>query len=158
MFEAVLTSIHNLCFEQKHEKSDFFYLKKIHFLVIKFSVYLNRNVFVMYTQRQSTFLCYQCFVSFKYLWWVVFSDCLHFFCTHWILTKLIFPWANGVNFLIYCLCYFLSKIWGKIKLAEKWLGWPRKPDASGTSFLCSLFSRIIPFRICLSSIQLVWRP
>ena len=38
---------HNLCFEQKYEKYHNFYLKNFHFLVVKFSVYLNRRVFVM---------------------------------------------------------------------------------------------------------------
>ena len=45
--EAVLTSIHNLCFEQKHEKYQNFLSENFHFLVVKFSVYLNRHVFVM---------------------------------------------------------------------------------------------------------------
>ena len=45
--EAVLTSTHNLCFEQKYEKYKIFYLKNCHFLVVKLSVYLNRRVFVM---------------------------------------------------------------------------------------------------------------
>ena len=41
-------STHNLCFEQKYEKiSDFFYPKTCCFLVVKFSIYLNRRVFVM---------------------------------------------------------------------------------------------------------------
>ena len=43
----VLTSTHNLCFEQKCEKYQNFYLKIFNFLVVKFSVYLNRRVFVM---------------------------------------------------------------------------------------------------------------
>ena len=35
-------------FEQKYEKiSEFFYLKKFSFLEVKFSIYLNRRVFVM---------------------------------------------------------------------------------------------------------------
>ena len=43
-----LTSTHNLCFEQKFEKKyKNFYLKIFIFLVVKFSVYLNRLVFVM---------------------------------------------------------------------------------------------------------------
>ena len=42
-FKAVLTSTHNLCFEQKYEK----YLKIFNFSVINFSVYLNRHVLVM---------------------------------------------------------------------------------------------------------------
>ena len=41
-------STHNLCFEQKYEKYQIFYLKIFIFLVVKFSVYLNRRVFVMY--------------------------------------------------------------------------------------------------------------
>ena len=45
--EAVLTSTHNLCFEQKYEKYQNFLSENFHFLVIKFSVYLNRHVFVM---------------------------------------------------------------------------------------------------------------
>ena len=38
---------HNLCFEQKYKKYQDFYLKIFIFLVVKFSVYLNRHVFVM---------------------------------------------------------------------------------------------------------------
>ena len=41
-------STHNLYFEQKYEKYHFFFLyENFHFLVVKFSVYLNRHVFVM---------------------------------------------------------------------------------------------------------------
>ena len=49
LVEAVLTSTHNLCFEQKYEKYQNFYLKIFLFLWgrVKFSVYLNRRVFVM---------------------------------------------------------------------------------------------------------------
>ena len=36
---------HNLCFEQKHEKYQIFLSKNNHFLVVKFSVYLNSRVF-----------------------------------------------------------------------------------------------------------------
>ena len=45
--EAVLTSTHNLCFEQKYEKYQNFLTKNFHFLLGKFSVNLNRRVFVM---------------------------------------------------------------------------------------------------------------
>ena len=46
--EAVLTSIHNLCFKQKYEKYQSFFLSEnSHFLVVNFSVYFNRLVFVM---------------------------------------------------------------------------------------------------------------
>ena len=40
-------STHNLCFEQKYEKYQTFFLKFSFFLVVKFSIYLNRHVFVM---------------------------------------------------------------------------------------------------------------
>ena len=42
-------STHNLCFEQKYEKYQNFLSGNFHFLVIKFSAYLNRHVFVMLT-------------------------------------------------------------------------------------------------------------
>ena len=45
--EAVLTSTHNMCFEQIYEKYQKFLSENFHFLVGKFSVYLNRYVFVM---------------------------------------------------------------------------------------------------------------
>ena len=38
---------HNLCFEQKYEKYQNFLSEHFHFLVVKFSVYLNRHVFIM---------------------------------------------------------------------------------------------------------------
>ena len=45
--EAVLTSTHNLCFEQEYEKYQNFLSESFPFLVVKFSIYLNRRVFVM---------------------------------------------------------------------------------------------------------------
>ena len=47
LYEAVLTSTHNLCFKQKYEKYQNFLSEDFHFLVVKLSVYLNRRVFVM---------------------------------------------------------------------------------------------------------------
>ena len=47
--EAVLMSTHNLCFEQKYEKKIEFLFENFQFLVVKFSIYLNRRVFIMYT-------------------------------------------------------------------------------------------------------------
>ena len=41
-------STHNLCFEQKHEKYQNFYLKTC-FWIVKFSIYLN-SVFVMFSR------------------------------------------------------------------------------------------------------------
>ena len=49
LVEAVLTSTHNLCFEQKYEKHQNFLSENFHFLVVKFLVYLNRRVFVMHS-------------------------------------------------------------------------------------------------------------
>ena len=45
--EAVLTSTHNLYFEQKYEKYQNFLSKHFQCLVVIFSVNLNRRVFVM---------------------------------------------------------------------------------------------------------------
>ena len=53
--EAVLTSTHNLCFEQNEEKHRKFLSENFHFLVVKFSVYLNRHVFVMQKTYNLTF-------------------------------------------------------------------------------------------------------
>ena len=47
LVEMVLTSTYNLCFEQKYEKYQIFLTESFHFLVVKFSVYVNRHVFVM---------------------------------------------------------------------------------------------------------------
>ena len=38
---------HNLCFEQKYEKYQIFLSENFPVLVVKFSIYLNRRVFVM---------------------------------------------------------------------------------------------------------------
>ena len=53
--EAVLTSTHNLCFEQKYEKYQIFKSENFPFLVVKFSIYLNRRVFVMWWQEWHRF-------------------------------------------------------------------------------------------------------
>ena len=45
--ETVLTSTNNLCFEQKYEKYQSFLSENVQFLEVKFSIYLNRRVFVM---------------------------------------------------------------------------------------------------------------
>ena len=44
---AVLTSTHNLCFEQKYEKCQIFLSENFQCLVVKFSIYLNRRVCIM---------------------------------------------------------------------------------------------------------------
>ena len=43
----VLTSTRNLCFEQKYEKYQSFLSENFQFWEVKFSIYLNRHVFVM---------------------------------------------------------------------------------------------------------------
>ena len=50
--EAVLTSTHNLCFEQKYEKyQNFFLSENFQFFEVKFSIYLNRRVYIMFAFR-----------------------------------------------------------------------------------------------------------
>ena len=44
-------STHNLCFEQKYEKISEFLSENFQFLVLKFSIYLDRLVFVMNIQN-----------------------------------------------------------------------------------------------------------
>ena len=58
--EAVLTSTHNLCFEQKYEKYLSFLAENFQFLVVKFSIHLNRRVFVMFNYN---FLLYSSFLN-----------------------------------------------------------------------------------------------
>ena len=50
LVEAVLTSTHNLCFEQKYEKYQSFLSENFQFLEVKFSIYLNRCVIIMFTR------------------------------------------------------------------------------------------------------------
>ena len=58
LVEAVLTSTHNLCFEQKCEKYQNFLPENFPFWVVKFSIYLNRRVFVM--MMEAEFSAYDC--------------------------------------------------------------------------------------------------
>ena len=52
LVEAVLTNTYNLCFERIYEKYQNFLSENFYFLVVKFSMYLNRHVFVMLTSMQ----------------------------------------------------------------------------------------------------------
>ena len=54
--EAALTSTHNLCFEQKYEKYQSFLSEKFQFLVVKFSISLNRCVYIMLINLTLNFL------------------------------------------------------------------------------------------------------
>ena len=79
--EAVLTSILNLCFEQKYDKYLRFLSENFQFWKVKFSIYFNRRVFVMWCRLffvWSSGYCYMyeivlVFCSFLCLI-VVFSD------------------------------------------------------------------------------------
>ena len=44
-------STHNLCFRQIYEKYQSFLPENFQFLEVKFSIYLNRRVFVMVTDQ-----------------------------------------------------------------------------------------------------------
>ena len=44
-------STNNLCFEQKYENYQNFSSESFHFLVVKFSMYLNRHVFIKFTSE-----------------------------------------------------------------------------------------------------------
>ena len=67
--EAVLTSTQNLCFERKYEKYQIFFSENFHFLVVKFSVHLNRRVYVMVfgykTSSNDSFVSYMLFCQCK---------------------------------------------------------------------------------------------
>ena len=58
--EAVLTSTHNLCFEQKYEKYLSFLSENFLYLQVQFSIYLNRHVFVMGTSITVYDFCFWC--------------------------------------------------------------------------------------------------
>ena len=63
---SVLTSTHNLCFEQKYEKYQRFLSEFFQFLKVKFSTYLHRHVFVMrFLLHENPFLG---FVYLHYGW------------------------------------------------------------------------------------------
>ena len=63
-----LMSTHNLCFEQKYEKYQSFLSINDKFLEVKFSIYLNRRVFVMPSFGSLGRLCFMI---------VVFPDYVH---------------------------------------------------------------------------------
>ena len=56
--EPPRTSTHNLCFEQKCEKYQNFLSENFHFLMVKFSLYLNRYVFIMRHFQMQVFLAF----------------------------------------------------------------------------------------------------
>ena len=56
LVEVVLTSTHNRCFEEKYEKHQSFLSENFQFLEVKFSIHLNRRVFVM--TRETNIACF----------------------------------------------------------------------------------------------------
>ena len=62
----VLTSTHNLCFEQKFEKTSEFFSENFQFLVVKFSIFLNRRVFVISHLNIILFFIFLFFISFYF--------------------------------------------------------------------------------------------
>ena len=70
-------STHNLCFEQIYEEYQNFLAENFHFLVVEFSVYLNRRVFVMCVLF---FLCQD--------WLIVGTDSL---------TETLFSFTDGMR-------------------------------------------------------------
>ena len=76
----VLTSTHNLCLKQIYEKYQSFLPENFQFLEVKFSIYLNRRVFVMN-------LCI--YSPFDSLWKVIFFLALYG----------VVGWCEGVVYL-----------------------------------------------------------
>ena len=56
--KEVLTSNHNLCFEQKYENNQSFLSEYFQFLEVKFSICLNRRVFVMKNKKYISCMSY----------------------------------------------------------------------------------------------------
>ena len=103
----VLTSTHNLCFDQKYEKISEFLSENFQFLLVKFSVYLNRHVFVMFARP--------CVCSLQGFYYILLSSCLSgfviillrrgrkllsFSLDLWLVYSPFTP--SGVTFLIQC--------------------------------------------------------
>ena len=63
-----------MCFEQKYEKYQNFYLKIFLFLVVKFSINLNRHVFVMgVPQLRDRIISCCCLFFFYFFFLYLFS-------------------------------------------------------------------------------------
>ena len=68
--EAVLTSTHNLCFDQKYEKYQIFLSENFQFLEVKFSIYLNRHFCAMDAHAHA---------DLELCWSYVFLDAVTYF-------------------------------------------------------------------------------
>ena len=77
---------HNLCFEQKYEEYKNFPSENFHFLVVNFSVYLNRHIFVMDRSKALVLLL---FVLYGALWLLAVGLC----CVYPVKCLVVFDWS-----------------------------------------------------------------
>ena len=89
---------HNLCFEQKYEKISEFLSEDFHFLVVKFSVYLNSHVFVMCVSHVLLLLAMQTSLA---------KVCLFLYCYRSF--NIVFMLPNILH-LPYCAFYICQKV------------------------------------------------
>ena len=66
---------HSLCFEQKYEKYQNFLSENFKFWVIKYSVYLNRHVFVM--NKKNVYLIAPIIESYDKVQFLALQLCIH---------------------------------------------------------------------------------
>ena len=106
-------STHNLCYEQKYEKISEFLSENFQFLVVKFSIYLNRHVFVMWkgvetVQTTSYVSSHQCQEVFFRFWaneQVVFKEkyiilhvmLLYFLNAFWLSGEILYGQTNVLS-------------------------------------------------------------
>ena len=82
----------NLCFEQKYEKFQNFLSKNFSFLVVKFSVYLNRHVFIMTCKNSD------------YQYTILFHNLVNFYSVN-------FTYMNGFVFSKHLSVYIYSRFY-----------------------------------------------
>ena len=120
--EAVLTSTHNLCFKQKHKKYQNFLSENFSFLIVEFSIYLNRRFCVMHC------LLYQIF-------WIIFIAPDKAFSS---IQKKVFFLLNFLHKNICCGYSLEVPHWGTSNgyphhifswrnSQPRWLNWMRRP-------------------------------
>ena len=84
LVEAVRTHTHNLCFEQKYEKCQNVLFENFPFLVVKFSIYLNRHVSVICSVGSSLCVALWPLAAFFFI-----SCLLSYCCVSWILSSTV---------------------------------------------------------------------
>ena len=91
-------STHNLCFERNYDKVSDYFLWKVSFLVVKFSVHLNRPVFIMsWSDTQLSAWKKRCIIGYS-------------ICTGKILVRC----ANAQAYLNLCWVYISEGMWSYI--------------------------------------------